>query len=141
MSNPAVSVIIPCYNAEKTLDECIGSLLNQTMQNIEIICVDDGSTDNTLKKLQNYARTDMRVRIFSQQNQYAGAARNLGMAQAKGEYILFLDADDFFAESLAQEPLHAFLGTDRGHMRQQHAQHQTLATQCAQAMPQIRDHI
>lgn len=103
MSNPAVSVIIPCYNAEKTLDECIGSLLNQTMQNIEIICVDDGSTDNTLKKLQNYARTDMRVRIFSQQNQYAGAARNLGMAQAKGEYILFLDADDFFAESLAQE--------------------------------------
>lgn len=103
MSTPAVSVIIPCYNAEKTLDECIGSLLNQTMQNIEIICVDDGSTDNTLKKLQNYARTDMRVRIFSQQNQYAGAARNLGLAQAKGEYILFLDADDFFAESLAQE--------------------------------------
>jgi len=103
MRSPAVSVIVPCYNAEKNLDQCIGSLLNQTMQNIEIICVDDGSTDNTLEKLENYAKTDTRVRIFSQQNQYAGAARNLGLAQAKGEYILFLDADDFFAENLAQD--------------------------------------
>ena len=103
MSNPAISVIIPCYNAEKTLDQCLGSLLNQTMRNIEIICIDDGSTDNTREKLENYAKTDMRVRIYSQQNQYAGAARNLGLTHANGEYLLFLDADDFFAENLAQD--------------------------------------
>ncbi len=112
MGSPAVSVIIPCYNAEKNLDQCIESLLNQTMRNIEIICIDDGSTDNTLAKLENYAKTDSRVRIYSQQNQYAGAARNLGLAQAKGEYLLFLDADDFFAESLAQDAYDAAVLND-----------------------------
>lgn len=103
MCSPAVSAIIPCYNAEKYLDKCMESLLHQTLQDIEIICVDDGSTDNTLEKLNNYAKADTRVRIFSQQNQFAGAARNLGLKQAKGEYILFLDSDDFFAETLAQD--------------------------------------
>lgn len=112
MRSPAVSAIVPCYNAERYLDKCMESLLHQTLQDIEIICVDDGSTDNTLEKLNNYAKTDTRVRIFSQHNQFAGAARNLGLSQAKGEYILFLDADDFFAETLAQDAYAAAVSKD-----------------------------
>ena len=100
---PAVSIIIPCYNAEKYLDACMGSVLNQTLQNIEILCVDDGSTDHTLTILNRYAETDERVRVFTQQNKFAGAARNLGLANAKGEYVIFLDSDDFFEETLAED--------------------------------------
>lgn len=103
MLSPAVSVIIPCYNAEKYLDMCIESLLNQTLQDIEIICVDDGSTDCTLDRLHTYAQRDNRVRVFSQQNKFAGAARNLGLSHARGEYLVFLDSDDFFEENLAQD--------------------------------------
>lgn len=112
MLSPAVSVIIPCYNAAKYLDRCMESLLNQTLQNIEIICVDDGSADDTLEKLNNYAKTDKRVRVLSQQNQFAGAARNLGLTQARGEYILFLDSDDFFEENLAQDAFSAAASND-----------------------------
>jgi len=103
MDSPAVSVIIPCYNAEKYLDMCMESILNQTLRDIEIICVDDGSTDKTLNKLNYYAANNPRMRVFSQRNQFAGAARNLGLSQARGEYVLFLDCDDFFAENLAQD--------------------------------------
>lgn len=107
MLSPAVSIIIPCYNAEKYLDMCIGSLRSQTMQNIEIICVDDGSTDHTLDLLNRYAAEDPRVRVFTQRNQYAGAARNLGLSHARGEYVVFLDSDDFFAETLAEDAYNA----------------------------------
>lgn len=103
MQSPAVSIIIPCYNAEKYLDTCMGSLLNQTLRNIEIICVDDGSADNTLDILNRYAKLDTRVHVFTQQNKFAGTARNLGLAHARGEYVIFLDSDDFFAENLAQD--------------------------------------
>ena len=112
MGSPVVSVIIPCYNAEKCLDMCMESLLNQTMQDIEIICVDDGSTDHTLDKLNSYAEADMRVSICSQQNRYAGAARNLGLSQAKGQYVLFLDADDFFEANLVQDAYQAAIADD-----------------------------
>lgn len=89
--NPKVSVVIPVYNAEKYLRQCLDSVINQTLQDIEIICVDDGSTDNSLDILQEYAKKDKRIQIIYQHNQFAGVARNNGMAQAKGEYILFLD--------------------------------------------------
>lgn len=112
MCSPAVSVIVPCYNAEKHLDMCMESLLNQTLQDIEIICVDDGSSDNTLDKLNDFAKTDTRVRIFSQQNKFAGAARNLGLAKARGEYLIFLDSDDFFAENLAEDAYAAAVSND-----------------------------
>ena len=107
-----VSFIIPCYNAEKYLDDCIGSLLNQTLQDIEIICVDDGSTDHTLSMLNRYAELDKRLCVLSQQNQFAGAARNLGLSKAKGEYLIFLDADDFFSETLAQDAYTAAVSAD-----------------------------
>lgn len=91
-----VSVIIPVYNASEYLKECLDSLLSQTLENIEVICVDDGSTDQSLKLLNDYSRQDGRVIVLEQKNQYAGAARNRGLTIARGEYVIFLDADDFF---------------------------------------------
>ncbi len=91
-----VSVIIPVYNVEKYLRECLDSVVNQTLKDIEIICVNDGSTDSSLKILEEFALQDNRIKIINQENQGAGAARNNGMNSAQGEYLLFLDSDDFF---------------------------------------------
>lgn len=91
-----VSVIIPVYNAGKYLAECLDSVIGQTLQDIEIICVDDGSSDNSLAILREYEAKDERVKIIGQQNQGAAMARNAGMAAARGEYLAFLDADDLY---------------------------------------------
>lgn len=91
---PVVSVIIPVYNAEEYLPECIESLLCQTFGDAEFIFVDDGSTDRSWEILQHYARLDLRVQIYRQKNQRAGIARNNGISHAKGEFITFLDSDD-----------------------------------------------
>ena len=93
---PKVSVIIPCYNSERFLIECLDSVLGQTLRDIEIICVDDGSTDSTLEILYEYEKKDNRIRILTQKNQYAGVARNNGMDIAVGKYLAFFDSDDFF---------------------------------------------
>ena len=100
--NPKISVIIPVYNSENYLKECLDSLLKQTFKEIEIICVDDGSTDNSLSILEKYAKKDNRIIILKQKNQGAGVARNYGMKIAKGEYLLFLDSDDFFKKEMIQ---------------------------------------
>lgn len=92
-----VSVIIPVYNEEQYLRECLDSVCAQTMKDIEIICVDDGSTDASCDILEEYVRKDNRVSVYHQQNQFAGIARNNGLGHATGEYIAFLDCDDFFA--------------------------------------------
>ena len=104
---PLVSFVLPVYNVEKYLPQCLDSLLVQTMPHIEIICVDDGSTDCSLKILKEYAEKDRRIKVFSQKNQFTGAARNLGLRKASGEYVTFLDSDDFFAKELAQAAYHA----------------------------------
>ena len=91
-----VSVIVPVYNGEKHLKECLDSIKAQTLQDIEIICVDDGSTDDSLNILREYEKTDTRFTILTQKNQYAGIARNKGMSVASGEYMIFWDCDDFF---------------------------------------------
>lgn len=96
---PKVSVIIPVYNAEKYLQECIESVMNQTLQDIEIICVDDGSTDKSLEILKTYEKKDKRIKVLTQKNQFAGIARNYGMDHAQGEYYAFLDSDDYYLES------------------------------------------
>ena len=98
-----VSIIIPVYNAEKYLGKCLESLLSQTLQEMEIICVDDGSSDGSPEILKKFQERDGRVRILTQENQYAGAARNNGMKEAQGEYLLFLDADDFFENTLLEK--------------------------------------
>lgn len=99
---PLVSVIIPVYNAEKYLRETLDCVCNQTLRDIEIICVDDGSTDSSLSILKEYAARDGRFRILQQKNQYAGVARNNGMAAAKGKYLSFLDADDLFLPDMLE---------------------------------------
>ena len=90
----ALSVIIPVYNAESSIRKAIDSLLCQSLENIEIICVDDGSTDSTVAVIGEYVKKDPRVVLLRQRNQYAGVARNTGIDAAKGEYLFFLDADD-----------------------------------------------
>ncbi len=98
-----VSIIIPVYNAERYIKECLDSLLRQTYPDFEIICVDDGSQDDSLKILREYEKRDSRILVLTQKNQYAGVARNTGMERAKGKYLLFLDADDFFCEELLEQ--------------------------------------
>lgn len=90
-----VSVIIPVYNASKTLPECLDSILNQTMPEFEAICIDDGSVDDSWKILSAYASKDNRIRIVHQENQGPGKTRNYGIALATGEYIVFVDSDDY----------------------------------------------
>lgn len=103
MEEYKVSVIVPVYNAEKYLRQCMDSIVNQTLREIEILCVNDGSTDGSLDILKEYAKADGRVNIISQKNAGAGAARNTGLAQAKGEYLSFLDADDFFEPDMLEK--------------------------------------
>lgn len=91
-----VSVVIPIYNSEFYLKRCLDSVCGQTLKEIEIICVDDGSTDSSRSILNEYAEKDSRFTILEQKNQYAGVARNNGMRYASGEYLMFWDSDDFF---------------------------------------------
>ena len=93
---PEVSVIIPVYNSAAHIAQALDSVLSQDISAIEVICIDDGSTDDSLHILQQYSEKDKRVRVYTQKNQYAGVARNRGLQEASGEYIAFLDADDFF---------------------------------------------
>ena len=98
-----VSVIIPVFNADKYIRKCLDSLLNQTLKEIEIICIDDGSTDASYKILEEYASKNARILYQSQQNLFAGIARNAGLSRAIGKYVIFLDADDFFAPTMLKE--------------------------------------
>lgn len=94
MDNGIVSVIIPVYQAEKYLSRCISSVLNQTYKNLEILLIDDGSTDKSLHICKEMAQTDLRIRVFHHENAGVAATRNLGLDEAKGEFIYFLDSDD-----------------------------------------------
>ena len=90
-----LSVIIPVYNAEDTIRETLDSVLGQSLKEIEVICVDDGSRDGSVGVIREYMAQDPRVSLICQQNRFAGAARNAGIEAAKGEYLFFLDADDY----------------------------------------------
>lgn len=99
MSKIKISVIIPVYNAEQYLKQCMESVLGQTLKEIEIICIDDGSIDNSLNILKEYQKKDNRIIIFSQENQGAAVARNKGLELAKGIYVAFMDPDDYYPDS------------------------------------------
>lgn len=92
---PLVSFIIPVYNVEKYIGRCIESVLNQTYQNIEVILVDDGSCDNSREICQEYCNRDVRIRFFSRKNEGSSLTRNFGIEHASGEYLTFVDSDDF----------------------------------------------
>lgn len=103
LTQPKVSVIIPVYNVERYLEECLDSVLNQTLREIEVICVNDGASDRSPEILKKYAVQDARIRIITQKNAGAGAARNRGVAQARGEYIGFVDSDDVLYPEMYEE--------------------------------------
>ncbi len=96
---PKVSVIIPVYNVEGYLRQCLDSVINQSLKDIEIICINDGSTDNSLSILEEYAQKDSRIIIINQKNQGVAAARNKGLEIAQGDYIWFVDSDDYVEQS------------------------------------------
>lgn len=100
---PLISVIIPVYNVEKYLPDCLDSLLAQTYQNFELLCVNDGSPDNSQAVLERYARRDSRVKVFRKANGGVSSARNLGLERAQGAYITFVDPDDFVAAQYLEE--------------------------------------
>lgn len=95
-----VSIIIPVYNTEKYLEKCIKSVCNQTYQNLEIICVDDGSTDESGRILDRFAQVDKRIKVMHKANEGVSAARNDGLRIATGEWIGFVDSDDYIAEDM-----------------------------------------
>lgn len=90
-----VSVIVPVYNVEKYLKRCLDSLINQTLSDIDIICINDGSKDSSLQILEQYAQKDSRIVIYNQENSGLSVARNTGLEHASGEYIGFVDSDDW----------------------------------------------
>ena len=96
--NPLVSVIIPIYNVEKYLGRCLDSVINQDYKNIEIILINDGATDNSLNIAIDYQKKDKRIKVFSQKNQGLSAARNTGLDKAVGNYITFIDSDDYVSK-------------------------------------------
>ena len=107
-----VSVVIPVYNVEKYLRECLDSVVNQTLKDIEIICVNDGSTDNSLEILKEYAQKDSRIIVIDKVNEGAATARNIGIDRAQGEYLAILDSDDIYHTSMLEKMLSNSISTD-----------------------------
>lgn len=103
VQKPLVSVVMPVYNAEDHLDEALRCITQQEYADLEIICVDDGSTDSSPEILRRWRRKDSRICIITQDNQGAGVARNRGMEVVRGKYLLFLDADDVFRRQMIRE--------------------------------------
>lgn len=98
INNPKVSIILPVYNVEKYLPKCLDSICNQTFNDFEIICINDGSTDSSLNILKFYSKKDNRIKIINQENCGLGSARNIGLKYSNGDYILFIDSDDYISE-------------------------------------------
>ena len=96
------SVVVPIYNVEKYLNKCVESILNQTYKDFELILVDDGSPDHCPEICDEYAERDARVRVIHKENEGLVAARNTGIKEAKGEYICYVDGDDWIANNLLE---------------------------------------
>ena len=119
MSNPTVSVIIPVYNAQDGIKQCLDSLLNQSFTDFEIILLNDGSTDNSLEVIKKYAAVNDFIRVIDKENEGVAKTRNKGIQLANGKYIVFIDNDDFvdsdylerFYNAIDQEQLDIVLGS------------------------------
>ncbi len=112
MENCRISVIIPVYKVEKYLDECVRSVLNQTYKNLEIILVDDGSPDACPQMCDEYAKTDDRVIVIHKKNGGLSSARNSGISIATGDYLFFLDSDDYISNDLMETLVHVSLNNN-----------------------------
>lgn len=102
-----ISIIVPVYNTENYLEKCLYSLVNQTYKNIEIIIVDDGSPDNSMNIIQKFVLADNRVKVISQKNQGLSGARNTGMNNTNGDYIMFIDSDDWIEIDTCEKAINA----------------------------------
>lgn len=102
---PKVSIVMPVYNAEKYLSESIESIINQSYRDFELICIDDGSRDESLNTLSAFAYRDKRITVLTQENKGAAYARNIGLGLARGKYVIFLDCDDLFRHDLIEKCL------------------------------------
>lgn len=112
ITNPKFSIIVPVYNVEQYIDECLNSILNQTLQDFEVICINDGSSDNSLEILNSFAKNDKRFIVISQENQGQGVARNNALKIANGEYIVFVDPDDWIEKNMLEEIYKTFKTTN-----------------------------
>lgn len=110
--NSLISVIVPIYNVEKYLDKCVDSIINQTYKNLEIILVDDGSPDNCPKMCDDYAEKDSRIRVVHKKNGGLSDARNVGMEVATGEYVSFIDSDDYISLDFYETLLQTMIDND-----------------------------
>ena len=97
---PKISVLVPIYNVEKYLEECLESIISQTLQDIEVICINDGSTDGSLKIIKKYAKNDPRFVIINKKNSGYGDSMNRGLAKATGEYIGIVESDDWVEKDM-----------------------------------------
>ena len=123
---PKVSVIIPVYNVENYLRQCLDSVINQTLKDIEIILVDDGSTDNSLKILQNYAQKESRIKIINKENSGYGASMNIGIGTAQGEYIGIVESDDFIEPDMFEKLYNTAVSNNLDLVRCQYYQYNSL---------------
>ena len=112
MNIPLISIIVPVYNVEPYLKQCLDSLMGQTLKDIEIICVDDGSTDGSPAILQEYAAKDERIHLITQTNKGVSVARNEGMSTARAPYIMFCDPDDWCELNMCERMYHALDGVN-----------------------------
>ena len=103
MNKPLISVIVPVYNVEKYLAKCLESIIDQTYTNLEIICINDGATDNSLQILNEYSRKDKRIKVINNENKGVGASRNIGLELAMGDYVSFIDSDDWVDNTLYEK--------------------------------------
>lgn len=103
MSNILVSIIVPMYNSEKYIERCVKSLISQSYKNIEIVLVDDGSKDKTIEILKIYKDKDSRIKLYKKKNRGASSARNYGLEKCTGDYILFVDADDYIDSNMIRD--------------------------------------
>ena len=110
--NPLISIIVPVYNAEKYLAQCLDSVVNQTYQELEIICINDGSKDNSIAILNQYRNKDSRIVIFDKSNEGVSATRNYGLKKSMGEYIMFVDADDWIDTETCEKAVSAMAFND-----------------------------
>ena len=102
-----VSIIVPVYNVEKYIHQCVESLLLQTYQNIEVVLVNDGSPDRCPEILDRYAQKDKRIKVIHQKNRGASKARETGVQQSSGQFVCFVDPDDWIERSMTEEMIHA----------------------------------
>ena len=113
MKNPLISIVIPIYNAEKYLHECLDSIINQTYKNIEIIAINDGSNDSSLDILNEYFNNDKRIKIYTKENGGVSSARNYALEKVNGDYIMFIDSDDYLVnKNVIQELINNLQGYD-----------------------------